>query len=184
MSAARQAMAMVNRPSFMPTSARSRAVAALLTQLEQRSGAAAPPRPVEESVADDRQTPALKSARAEARGTARSLPPQRRRIGFGIRGLSDDSHVLMLEFLPPRELRSAQATCRRLAWFVNRSPSLLATCSLSRELGRRVEWFFEDEWGERMATLATLPSRPRPRQPGQEQPQPQQQHADTRAENA
>lgn len=81
-------------------------------------------------------------------------PPERKRVGHGIRRLPVELQIQVLTFLPPRSLRAAQATCRRFAWAVNRNAYLQRSVLLSGALRRRFEWFLTEEWGERVAALA------------------------------
>jgi hypothetical protein len=96
---------------------------------------------------------ALQAAPKDAREKHRTI------IGFGISGIPNDIHHLVLTFLTPRDLRRAQAVCRRFAFIIGKSWALASLARCSWEFGKRVEWFFEDEWGERVASLATLPAR-------------------------
>jgi hypothetical protein len=116
----------------------------------RREGAASPPAHGDGMVGEPSMQPA-------ARRRSRRYPP----IGRGISGIPDDVQLEILSYLTPRMLRAAQRTCRRLA-FLLRQSALKALVDLSYHFSRRVAWFFEDEWGERVASLATLPSPPPP----------------------
>ena len=66
----------------------------------------------------------------------------------GVAPLPASIQTLVLVFLTPRYLSSAQCVCRLWAHIVNTVPQLRRAVSLSFAFCERMEWFLKEQWGE------------------------------------